>query len=235
MDTVFVIPAHDERAVLEASIGKLYEWACGRFGEGEFAIVISENASKDGTDLVGSRLARTFPEVAYLSSDMPGKGGALKWGMSVLEADRYAMMDADLSVDLDSVGRMLDEAVGDALVIASRRLPDSTVDRPLSRRIVTAVYAGILDAALGLGVRDAQCGCKIIPRRVRDEVVRDVEDDGFFFDTELLARTRKAGIPIVEVPVAWTERDTEGRGSSVRILKTSTDFLRRLLRLRRDL
>ena len=129
---------------------------------------------------------------------------------------------------------MLDAAGDDALVIASRRMPGSEVERSRSRKLVTAAYAWLTDAALGLGVRDAQCGCKILSRRVRDEVLPAVADDGFFFDTELLARAKASGFRIVEVPVRWTERRT-GRGSSVRILRTSLEFLRKLSMLRRDL
>lgn len=235
MDTVFVIPAHDEEAVLEDAVTRLDRWAEGRFGPDGYAIVISENASDDATALLASRLAKDLPRVVLLSSDMPGKGAAIRWGMSVLDADRYVMMDADLSVDLDSVGRMLDISDGEALVIASRRMPGAEVERPLFRKAVTAVYATLLDAALGLGVRDAQCGCKIVPRRVRDAVLPEVADDGFFFDTELLARARKGGWLIVEVPVRWTERGPGGRGSSVRIMRTSLDFFRKLARLKREL
>jgi glycosyltransferase involved in cell wall biosynthesis len=235
MDTVFVIPAHDEKATLEKSVLALLAWARGRFHDGGFTIIISENASSDGTDLIGSRLANTVPEVVFLSSDMPGKGAALKWGMSVLDARLYVMMDADMSVDLDSVGRMLDAADEDTLVIASRRMPGSMVERGAFRRAVTATYAGILNALLGLGVRDAQCGCKILPVGIRDEALRGVRDDGFFFDTELLARTHAAGFRIREMPVAWTERGSGGRGSSVRIMRTSLGFMRRLYRLKREL
>ena len=235
MDTVFVIPAHDEQAILEESVMRLHAWAKRRFRKSGFAIVISENASSDGTPVVASRLAKTVPEAVFLGSDMPGKGGALKWGMSVLDARRYVMLDADMSVDLDSVGRMLDEASGDALVIASRRAEGAEVDRPFFRKMVTAVYAGVLHAAFGFGIRDAQCGCKIIPRRIRDEVLPSVEDDGFFFDTELIVRAHGAGFVLREMPVRWTERGPGGRGSSVRVMRTSLDFMRRLSRLRRSL
>lgn len=230
-----MIPAHDEESTLEEAVARLEAWAERKVGKGRFAIIVSENASKDRTAELGARLARSRPHVGLLSSNVAGKGGALKWGMSALEADRYVMMDADMSVDLESVGRMLDAASDRDIVIASRRAPGAEVSRPLFRRAVTATYGTLLNAALGLGVRDAQCGCKIVPRAVRDEVLGSVTDDGFFFDTELLARARKAGFGIREMPVRWEERAPSGRGSSVRIMRTSLDFLRRLRRLRKDL
>lgn len=235
MNTVFVIPAHNERHLLEEVVTQLHAWAVVRFEKGDFAIVISENASTDGTDLIASRLANALEEVIFLGSSMPGKGGAIKWGMRILDADYYVMMDADLSVDLQSVAHMLENASEDTLVIASRRMKDSEVERPLMRKAVTATYAALLNAVLAVGVRDAQCGCKILPARIRNEVLPEVRDDGFFFDTELLARSRKAGFALSEVPVLWEERSADGRGSSVRILRTSLDFIKKLIVLRKEL
>lgn len=235
MNTVFIIPAHNEQAILKESVARLYAWAKERFVSEDFAIVISENASNDGTDILASRLSRVYPEVIFIGSNVPGKGGAIKWGMAVLDAQQYVMMDADLSVELSSVGRMLDAANEDTLIIASRRMNDSEVTRPRFRTLVTATYAKLLNAALGLGVRDAQCGCKILPVRIRNEVLSDVQDDGFFFDTELLARSHHAGFRIHEMPVQWKEHETEGRGSSVRVMKTSLEFMKKLAMLKREL
>lgn len=235
MHTVFVIPAHNEQAILRDSVARLHAWAKEKFVADEFAIVISENASKDGTDLLGSRLAKEYPEVILLSSNMAGKGGAIKWGMALLNAKQYVMMDADLSVDLTSVGTMLDASREDTLTIASRRMPDSQVTRPHFRALVTAIYAGVFNSVLGLGIRDAQCGCKILPIKIRDSILHAVRDDDFFFDTELLARTHQAGFRIQEMAVKWQEHATKGRGSSVRITRTSLNFLKKLAELKRDL
>lgn len=171
-----------------------------------------------------------------LSSSHAGKGGALKWGLSAVDADIYVLMDVDLSVDLDSVGRLIDHAVqGADIAIASRRMRDSEVSRPLLRRMITAGYAALSNSMVSLGVRDAQCGCKVLSGRARDEVVPHVHDDGFFFDTELLAKARRKGLTVVELPVRWTERGEEAGKSKVKILKTSLVFLGKLSRLRKEM
>ena len=78
------------------------------------------------------------------------------------------------------------------------------------------------------GFRDAQCGFKVLTRRVADDVVPLVADTGWFFDTELLLLAEKNGYRIKEVPVTWTD-DPDSR---VRIVSTAYGDLKGLLRLR---
>lgn len=57
-----------------------------------------------------------------------------------------------------------------------------------------------------------------------------VEDDGWFFDTELLVRAHRAGCTIAEIPVRWTEdRDTR-----VKIIRTAIEDVRGVRRLRAE-
>jgi hypothetical protein len=55
-----------------------------------------------------------------------------------------------------------------------------------------------------------------------------IEDNNWFFDTELLILAEKMGYKVYDVPVEWTE-DTDTR---VKIASTVTEDLRGLMRLR---
>ena len=68
-------------------------------------------------------------------------------------------------------------------------------------------------------------------RQVVSRVVPRVEDESWFFDTELLVLAEKQGYRIKDVPVAWAEDDD----SRVRIIPTAWDDLRGVFRLRRQL
>ncbi len=58
-----------------------------------------------------------------------------------------------------------------------------------------------------------------------------VEDNGWFFDTELLVLAERFGYRVGEVPVAWVD-DPDSR---VRLVSTAWEDLKGLLRLRRKL
>ena len=235
MRVAAIIPAHDEAAILERNAKRVSWWGREAYGDG-FALVLSENGSTDSTAWVARLMEKLLPETLAVTSTEPGKGGAVKRAAAEAEADVYLMMDADLSADFASAEALVRavEAGADAAV-GSRRLEGAVVERPFVRRLATAVYALAARLALGLRVRDLQCGCKAFSRRVRDEVLPRVEDDGFFFDTEFLARLARGGFRIEEIPVRWTDRSAPGRVSKVRLLPNGIDFLKKLASLRKDL
>ena len=235
MRVACIIPAHNEAAVLEETAKRVWAWGENAF-DGEMALVISENGSTDGTAWLARLLEKLLPRLTVVSSKLPGKGGAVKRGAASVEADVYLMMDADLSADLASAEALVRAIeAGGGLAIGSRRLPDSRVERPWLRRLATAIYAAAAQAILGLGFRDLQCGCKAFSRRVRDEILPEVRDDGFFFDTELLARAEKRGLPIREIGVSWKERGKEAGKSKVRLWRDGLAFLKKATALRKDL
>ena len=87
----------------------------------------------------------------------------------------------------------------------------------------------LLHVLLGTGFSDAQCGFKAGRRQVIQALLDDVEDDAWFFDTELLYLAQRRKLAIHEVPVRWVD-DPDSR---VDILATAREDLRGIMRLRR--
>jgi hypothetical protein len=86
----------------------------------------------------------------------------------------------------------------------------------------------VLRLALGAHFSDAQCGFKAVRTSVAKQLVPNIKDEGWFFDTELLILAQRAGLRVHEVPVDWTD-DPDSR---VAILRTALDDLRGVWRLR---
>lgn len=234
MRVAAVIPAHDEAEVLETVVKRVSAWGRAAYGP-EFAVVISENGSRDATAWLARLLEKLPLGAVAVSSPEAGKGGAVKRGAAAVEADVYLMLDADLSADLGSAATLVAAVAGGAgIAIGSRRMEGSSAERAAVRKIATAAYAALARTALGLRFRDLQCGCKAFSREVRDALLPQVRDDGFFFDTEFLARSERAGVRVEELPIRWSDRSAPGRGSKVRLVRNGLDFLRKLLVLRRE-
>ena len=79
-----------------------------------------------------------------------------------------------------------------------------------------------------LYISDYQCGFKAINSKLADQLLPFVKDNGWFFDTELLYKSQKAGLMIKEIPVIWTD----DRDSKVKILSTIIKDILGLLRIR---
>jgi hypothetical protein len=75
---------------------------------------------------------------------------------------------------------------------------------------------------------DAQCGFKAIRTDIAHRLLPLVENNAWFFDTEMLLLAERNGLRIHEVPVRWVE-DMDSR---VHIQKTVLEDLKGLARMR---
>jgi hypothetical protein len=185
----------------------------------------------DGTPEVGRRLADEHgDQVEYARIEAKGRGRALKrtWLASPMEIVSY--MDVDLSTDLEAfpalIGAIAEE--GFDVAIGSRLARGSQVKRSSGRRVLTEGYNLLIKAMFSTRFSDAQCGFKAMSREAAHRVVPLVEDNKWFFDTELLILAEKLGYRVKDVPVVWDEdKDTR-----VNVPTTIAEDLWGLLRLR---
>ena len=225
-----VIPVHNEQQVLDANVRRLHRYLTREFTFA-FQITIADNASADGTLLIAQRLARELPEAVALHLDRKGRGHALRAAWSRSKADVVAYMDADLSTDLSALEDLLLPLLqlrGD-IAIGSRLTPGARVSRSLRRELISRAYNLLLHLLLGAGFSDAQCGFKAARLEVIHALLDGVEDESWFFDTELLYLAQRSKFAICEVPVRWVEDED----SRVDIIATALEDLRGIMRLRR--
>lgn len=95
------------------------------------------------------------------------------------------------------------------------------------REFISRTYNTLLRHTLGARFSDAQCGFKAIRREVAEVLLPLVEDDEWFFDTELLVLAERANLRTHEVPVDWVD-DPDSRAD---IVRTALDDLRGMARV----
>ncbi|MCZ7528684.1 MAG: bifunctional glycosyltransferase family 2/GtrA family protein [Acidimicrobiia bacterium] len=223
-----VVPVHDEERDLERCVRRLTTHLEERFPF-RYRVTIADNGSTDGTWRIACRLAATVRHVRAVHLDEKGRGLALRhvWGTS--RADVVAYTDVDLSTDLDALLPLVAPLVSghSDLAIGSRLLPGARVARGPKRELISRAYNRLLRTVARARFRDAQCGFKAGRREVVQALLPAVENDRWFFDTELLLLAQHNGLRIHEVPVDWVD-DPDSR---VRIVSTALEDLRGLGRV----
>ena len=138
-------------------------------------------------------------------------------------------MDVDLSTGLESLRPLVDPILEGRceVSIGSRLIPGAEIARSVQRELTSRTYNRIARSFLQYGVADAQCGFKAVRTSLVRELISRIEDNGWFFDTELLALAHRSGMRINEVPVRWVEDDD----SRVKIARTAADDLKGIWRL----
>ena len=237
-----VIPCLNEERALPPSVRRLHGWMTRELAGYRWNIVIADNGSADGTAAAAQELCAELPGVRYVRMEQRGRGRALRRVWTESAADIVAYMDVDLSTDLAHLKPLVDAiAGGDGdsdsdndgggcdLAIGSRLLPDSVVvGRTLKREITSRGYSLLFRIMFRTPFRDAQCGFKAVSRRAADDLAPLTQDNGWFFDSELLILAQKCGYTIRELPVQWTD-DPDSR---VRIIRTAWEDVKGLLRLK---
>lgn len=227
-----VVPVLNEAHELERSVERIREFL-GKGFPYPWRIVVAENGSKDGTIEVARALAAKHEDVSVVELGVRGRGRALRVAWTQSRADIVAYTDVDISTELEALEKLCRAIWEDGydVAVGSRLSPESQVTRGIKREVISRCYNLFVKAVLFTGFADAQCGFKAVSRRVVDEIVPEVRDQGWFFDTELLVLAEKRGFRVKDVPVRWVDDDD----SRVKIVPTAWEDIKGVLRLRRYL
>ncbi|WP_460954752.1 bifunctional glycosyltransferase family 2/GtrA family protein [Parasphingorhabdus pacifica] len=225
-----VIPVHNEERALRGCLEVLR----AHLGEGfpfRWSITVVDNASTDGTVTVAHELAESFDDVRVLHLDRKGRGLALRTAWEYSDADVVVYMDVDLSTGLDALLPLVAPLVNghSDLAIGSRLARGSRTVRGGGRELVSRGYNQVVRWTHGARFSDAQCGFKAARTAVVRPLLKQVRDDAWFFDTELLLLAEHNGLRVHEVPVDWVE-DVDTR---VNVVRTAVDDVAGLIRVAR--
>jgi dolichol-phosphate mannosyltransferase len=184
------------------SMGRPYEIVVMDDGSGDWTFEEAKKAARGA----GARI-----RVKRLEMNQ-GKGHALKEGFRHCRGQWVVFLDSDLDIDPSQIERFFDiQRAGDSdVVIGSKRHPDSKLDYPMKRRVISAGYFFLVKLLFQLPLRDTQTGLKLFRREVLTKVFPKVLVKRYAFDLELLVLAHHYGFSIAEAPVVVKYRGKYG-------------------------
>jgi hypothetical protein len=232
LQLTIVVPAFDEAHRLSEGMRRLdVAVAAGAVDVDRTEVVLVDDGSRDETAAVAEKLLAALPHHRVLRLPRnQGKGAAVRVGVAAARTEYTAYMDADMAINPLAVPLLLDGLAHDDIAIGCRALRDSMVETTyVVRSLMGRLFNGLVTAGTGLGLKDTQCGFKAFRTPAARLLFHLVRIDRFAFDVELLARARRLGLGITEVPVDWKHVE----GSTVHPLHDSWTMLADVLRSRR--
>ncbi len=225
LDLSIVLPAYNEQELLSHTTDEIVTALRG--AGRRFEVLIVENGSTDSTATV-ARMLTNLPEVRLVRLMEPDYGEALRTGFNASRGDVVVCFDVDY-FDLDFLTQAVARIEGGeaALILASKRAPGASDERPFIRRLLTAGFTKLMRALLSLEVTDAH-GMKALGRSSLAPVVAKTRSSGALYDVELVTRAQRAGLAVVEVPALVREV----RPARTGIWRRTFDSLIGLVRLR---
>lgn len=229
-----VLPAYNEESTIEETVETTMRSLESFMNDDTYEIVIAEDGCNDDTPQIADALSETNDCIRHFHSDTRlGRGGALNAAFRRCKGTTLVYFDTDLATDMQHLETLVEQVRSDGYDIAtgSRWLPASQAERPADRQGASWMYNQLVRLFLSSNLQDHQCGFKAFDRDALLEVLPAVENDHWFWDTEVLVRAQARGFEVTEFPVEWIPKpDTK-----VDLIGDSSRMGKEILRLWWDL
>jgi glycosyltransferase involved in cell wall biosynthesis len=233
LDFSLVLACYNEESIIDDRIRKIFAVLDGlRFSS---EVIFVDDASGDATRHCIDRILlenprRDMRKIEHAQNT--GRGGAVADGIRAARGRFAGFIDIDLEV---GPGYMLpcllalDQGYDVATACRFSKLRVGS----MHRNIMSRVYSSLVRRQTGVSLRDTETGFKFFRRDRISPVLEQVQDQGWFWDTEIMVRAYLAGLRIVELPALFV-RCTDKK-STVRIWRDSLDYFRKLRQFGRTL
>ena len=235
-----VVPAYNERQRISATVARISEFMSAQDYAAELLVV--DDGSDDGTaDMVDSLRNGAGPPVDVIRNDHRGKAFAVRTGILAARSTYVAFSDADLSVPIREIERLLMALDGGAdVAIGSREGPGAhRYGEPAYRHLMGRIYNLLYRTVLLPGISDSQCGFKAFRTLAAHDLFQRMLVYGgdarpitggmvTGFDTELLFLARRRGYRLDEIGVDWYY----GKASKVRPVRDTERMIVDVFKIR---
>lgn len=234
-----IVPAYNEAARLPGTLDQMVTYFRGQ--PYAWRICVVDDGSADDTAAIAQQWVEREPCVGVIVNDHRGKAYAVRTGILAAQGDYVAFSDADLSVPIGEIERLLAAlAAGADVAIGSREGPGAhRYGEPAYRHLMGRIYNLLYRGVVLPGIADSQCGFKAFRTAVAHDLFRHMQVYGADarpikggmvtgFDTELLFLARRCGYHLEEVGVDWYY----GKASKVRPVRDTVRMIVDVFKIR---
>jgi len=195
-----ILPAYNEGHIIEETLDRV-DHIVKQTGL-RYEIVVVDDGSVDDTKRKVANYANNNGHITIVGYKRNvGKGNAVKTGFQCAKGNSVIFIDSDLDIDPQLILRYFKALVKGDIVIGSKWHPESTVEIPLVRRLLSHAFNILARLLTGVKLKDTQTGLKAVRRKALERVFSRLAVKRYAYDVELLAVANLHDLRVVEMPV----------------------------------
>jgi glycosyltransferase involved in cell wall biosynthesis len=204
-----VLPAYNEESNIEPMIENVLKTISPFVSDLEVIVVNDGSRDRTGEKIQG--VAARHPNVRLVAHEKNrGYGAALYSGFTAAQKEWVFMTDSDRQFKLAEFENLA--ALSDrADLVIGYRAPRRD---PFHRRLYGWGWNTLVTLLFGYTARDVDCAFKLFKREIMDHI--HILSRGATFSAEFLARAKRAGYRIQELPVSHLPRSS-GKPTGARV------------------
>ena len=135
-----------------------------------------------------------------------GKGGSVKFGLTLSNSEIVCIIDCDQAVDINDVAEQCKSYSGGYLLYGVRVFGPGILKFRRMLGLVQLFLANTI--SLKKFIQDTQCPFKIMDRKIADSLEKTLTVAGGMYDVQMFRIAELLDIPLMPFPVVW--QDAEG-------------------------
>ena len=232
-DVSLVLACYNEEPILERSVGEIFRVLDALRYTSE--VIFVDDVSCDRTsgiidDIMIANPERELRKIKH--SKNAGRGGTVSDGIRTARGRFVGFIDIDLEVHARYMLPCL-LALEQGYDVATAFRVYKFHLGSLHRYVLSHGYRSLLRWKIDVPLKDTETGYKFFRLERILPVLDQVQDQGWFWDTEIMVRAHLAGLRIIEIP-ALHERSTD-RPSSVKVFHDSLMYFKKLHQFSRSI
>lgn len=227
-----VLPCFNEDAVFEESVHNIF--AVLSTMAFPYEVIFVDDKSTDNTREKIRKIVTKyrFCSVIFHTKNL-GRGRSVMDGIKAAKGRVVGFIDIDCEVSPVYIP-FLSHAIlsGNADVVVGKRLYRTSV-LSVIREVLSRGYQRIANIFLSTHGIDTESGYKFFSRARILPIIKECKNEGWFWDTEVIVRSLRADLRVMEFPVLFIRRFD--KISSVHIFRDTIEYMVQLWRFRREL
>lgn len=220
MKLSLVVPTYKKENIVLDQLERLYGYLSRKNPDFELIFVIDgyvDNTKNILNTYIQENRLQKVKVIGYRENK--GKGYAIRYGMKQATGDVIGFIDADMDIQIRTLGYALKEIKKDnvSIVIPSKLHRDSNVAISTKRRILSfgLIFVNKVLLKLPENITDIGCGLKLFKKDIIKRILPNLKINRFAIDSEILNEIGKVGYSVTEIPFFLNKNRSDSTSTNI--------------------